>query len=280
MMVGDRGEGSVGERPVVDELEETWRSIDDLGRALEAADWDRPTDCPGWTVRDNLSHVVGTEAALLGRETPPEPEAYGPHVHNDIGRLNERWIEARRGRPGDQVLEELREVAAARLEVLRAMGDEEFLADSWTPTGPGTHEGFMHIRVFDCWAHEQDMRRAVGKPGHLSGSAAERAMTQLSTGLPYVVGKRAGAPDGSTVVFDVHGPVARTIAVGVEGGRARALDAVPDTPTVRIVADFETFATLVCGRRDPAQALADRRVRLEGDEALGRTVTEHLAYIF
>jgi uncharacterized protein (TIGR03083 family) len=269
----------MGERAVVAELDETWRSLAQVCAALDADDWDRPTDCPGWSVRDHVSHVIGIEASLLGRPPPPALALDPPHVRNDMGRLNERWVDARRGRPGREVRAELEEVTGERLRALRAMGDEDFAAEAWTPAGRDTYEGFMGLRVFDCWVHEQDVRRAVDRPGHLSGPAAEQALTQASSGLPYVVGKRAGAAEGSTVVFDVHGPVRRAWAVGVTGGRARPLEDPPPAPTVRLVADFETFMTLVCGRRDPAQALADHRVRVEGDAALGRTVTEHLGYV-
>jgi uncharacterized protein (TIGR03083 family) len=271
--------GPVGDRPVVAELAETWRSLADLCASLDPGEWDRPTDCPGWSVRDHVSHVIGIESGLLGRPAPAALAAEPAHVRNDIGRMNERWVEARRGRSGPEVLAELEEVTAERLRALRAMDDEAFAAESWTPAGPSTYEGFMAIRVFDCWTHEQDVRRAVDRTGHLSGPAAEQALSQAATGLPYVVGKRAAAPEGSTVVFEVHGPVRRTWAVGVTEGRARPLDRPPAVPTARLVTDFETFMTLVCGRRDPAQALADHRVRLEGEEGLGRAVTEHLGYV-
>ena len=36
--------------------------------------WDLATDCPGWTVKDQLSHLIGDRAMLLG-EPPPPPLA-------------------------------------------------------------------------------------------------------------------------------------------------------------------------------------------------------------
>ena len=43
-----------------------------------------------------------------------------------------------------------------------------------TPAGPDTYGRFMRVRIFDCWMHEQDIRRAVGRPGHVEGPAVDR----------------------------------------------------------------------------------------------------------
>lgn len=266
------------DRPVVAELAETWTSLLGLGAELADGDWDRPSACPGWSVRDVYSHVIGTEAGLLGRPPAPPPEAYGPHVRNDMGRGNEAEVLLRRGRRGPEIVAELEEVTAARLGALRAMSDDDFAAETWSPAGPGTYEDFMAVRVFDCWVHEQDVRRAVGRPGHLSGAAVDRSLASTVAVMPYVVGKRAGAPEGATVAFDVTGPTARRWAVTVDGGRARPVPEVPVEPTVRISADVGTFMALACGRVDPDAELAAGRVTVHGDREVGTAVVRNLGY--
>jgi uncharacterized protein (TIGR03083 family) len=262
----------------VAELAEVWTSLAGLGAELTADDWDRPTECPGWSVRDVYSHVIGLEAGLLGRPPAPALEAFGDHVRNDMGRSNEAEVLARRGRTGPEVVAELQEVTSARLAALRAMGDEEMAAEVPTPAGPGTYEFFLGIRVFDCWVHEQDVRRAVGRPGHLHGGAVDRSLANAVVTMPYVVGKRAGAPDGATVAFDVSGPTARRWAVTVEGRRAKPVPEVPVDPTVRISADIGTFMALACGRADPDEELAAGRVAVHGDADVGTAVVRNLAY--
>src|SRR5206468_5615628 len=46
---------------LVDMLEHVWGSIADLGSGLDEAQWKQPTDCPGWTVQDNLVHITALE---------------------------------------------------------------------------------------------------------------------------------------------------------------------------------------------------------------------------
>ena len=44
------------------------------------------------------------------------------------------------------------------------------------------------------------------------------------------------------------GSAGRTVALRMEGGRARSLEEIPVTPTVRLSLDVETFTCLGCGR--------------------------------
>jgi uncharacterized protein (TIGR03083 family) len=263
--------------PVVDLLAEEWAAIDALCDGLTADEWDTVSDCPGWTVRDLVSHMIGTERMLAGDSAPAAPGSVGPHVLNPIGEANEAWVDARRSVPGAEVLAEFREVTSGRLEQLRTMPAEEFDRIGFTPEGEGPYRTFMDIRLFDCWVHEQDIRRALGRPGHLDGPIAERSIGKIAAAAGYVVGKKAAAPDGSTVVFEVRGPTALTVPVVVEG-RARVLDEAPHDPTVTIRLDTSSYVALGCGRWDADRARADGEVEVEGDQALGSQVLDNMAF--
>jgi uncharacterized protein (TIGR03083 family) len=256
------------------QLAETWSSIDLLCRGLTAEEWLTPTACPGWTVADQLAHIVGTESMLAGEPAPTEEAAdLPPHVHNDIGRANERWVTGlRRSGPAD-LLQEFRRITARRLEALRARTDAQWEEPSWTPVGPADYRRFMQIRVFDSWVHEQDMRSAVGRPGHGDGPAAEQAIDEIERALGSVIGKRAGAPDASSVTIDLTGPVTRSIHVLVDG-RAAVVAALPHTADVTMGLDSVTFAALACGRVDPTEVA----VAIEGDQEVGQRIVTNLAF--
>jgi uncharacterized protein (TIGR03083 family) len=211
---------------------------------------------------------------LAGEPTPKDEAADRPaHVHNDIGRANERWVtELRRCGP-TELLNEFQRITAQRLEALRALTDAQWEEPSWTPVGQADYRRFMQIRVFDSWVHEQDIRSAVGQPGHGEGPAAEQAIDEIERALGYVIGKRAGAPDGSSVTIDLIGPVFRSIHVAVDG-RAAMVASLPDAADVTIRLGSDTFAALACGRVDAADVSVD----IEGDEDLGRRIAANLAF--
>ncbi|HWC39195.1 MAG TPA: maleylpyruvate isomerase family mycothiol-dependent enzyme [Acidimicrobiales bacterium] len=268
------------DRAFIDQLAEIWRSTAAACEGLSPEQWNTMTDCPGWTVRDQLSHVIGTESSLLGRPAPDPAPAGLPHVHNPMGELNEAWVEPRRRLPGDDVLAEFREVTGARVAALRAMTDEELEVESPSPLGVVPYATFMDVRVMDCWTHEQDIRLALGRPGHLEGAAPAAAIRRLVSSLGYVVGKRVGASEGSTVVLELApsstGSTASTVAVVVRDGRAQPTDP-PADPTVRITTDAETYARLAAGRWTGDHAIAEGRVTFKGDDALGRRVVDNMS---
>jgi uncharacterized protein (TIGR03083 family) len=269
------------DRELVEMQGEVWASIEALGAQLDEAGWATPTECPGWTVQDNLVHVTAIESLILERPLPTkEPPDPLPHVKNDTGKANERWVEARRSWTGAEAFAEFRAVTGERIASLRALDEAGFGADSWTPMGPGTVRQLLGFRIFDSWVHEQDMRRAVGHPGDLDSAAAAEALTMMCDVMPYVVGKKVGAQDGCTVVFMLTGPLTRSFAVGVVDGRARPLDDLPDPPTVQLTMDTETFTRLACGRFDPAESLVTGGVAIEGDVELGGQIVHQLNYMF
>src|SRR3954465_13820898 len=107
--------------PSIDNLEQTWASLDALLASLSEDEWKRPTGCPGWTVQDNVSHLIDYEARALGRAAPEHTPADLSHTKNALGESNEVGVDFRRTHPGAEVLAEFREVTAARLTQLRAL---------------------------------------------------------------------------------------------------------------------------------------------------------------
>ena len=266
----------MSDQEIVDKMEAVWRSITGLCGTFGEGEWKTPTDCPGWSVQDQLSHLTGSETRLLGQPAPDHTPQDVSHVRNDIGQRNEVLVDWRRSRLGAEVLEEFQEVTGQRLRLLRAMGEDDFAAETQTPIGPGTVRDLLAIRIFDAWVHEQDMRRAVRRPRHLEGPVAEHAMGRMYMAMPYVVGRKVQPSDGTSVVFEVTGSAGRVLPITMEGARANLMQSTPASPNVRLTMDVETFACLACGRWEPGKVLESGSVQLDGDRALGEAVVTQM----
>ena len=263
--------------PVIAALHDVWDRLDGLLAGLDDADWKRPTCLPGWNVQAIVAHIIGTENMLLGVSLPPleVTAATHPHVRNDIGGFNEAWVEALSSEAPADVLARFRDDVAKRKAVLDTITDEEWDKVGFTPAGQDTYGRFMRIRVFDQWLHELDIRDAIGEPGGDGGPAAEVGLDEMAVAMGFVVGKKAGAPQGSRVRLVLTGDAGRDINVEV-AERAAVVDELSGPPTLTATMPAGVFARLGGGRADPA-TLRDQ-VTLEGDTALGERLIENLAY--
>lgn len=268
----------------VDAWEQTIRSVSELVEDVAPPLWERPTDCPGWSVRDQVSHIIGVERELLGELAPFHQLPRDlRHIQNDFGRHMEVAVNLRRHHTPPEVTWELYETIQKRVKAVRAELESGRYAPDDTVTGPGgievSYSRALSLRAFDVWVHEQDIRRAVGRPGNLDAPAAEVVREIVYEALPRVIAKDAAVPPGSVVRFTVTGPYKLDFAVTVDaeghGGLVEDVASLVGAaePTVRLGTDWETFVRLVCGRVHPNRA----KVTVAGDEAVAGRVLAELA---
>jgi uncharacterized protein (TIGR03083 family) len=265
-------------------LEETWDGTVEVCRELSSTEWALRTECPGWDVKDQLSHLIGVERSILGEEAPRWDAPLGDHVKNDFAAANEPWIAVRRARSGPEVLAEFVEVTRIRLGQEAERAPEEWATVGWSPVGQRPHAVFMEVRVFDSWVHEQDVRRALDRPGGTGNAASSLSLARVQDAMPFVVGKKAGCADGTVVRFELagSGDDARTFTIAVEGGRARS---VPSdvTPDATLALSGLDFVRLGCGRTT-AERLdhvdGGVGVTVSGDQSVGRRVLGAMNFMF
>ncbi len=280
--MADRPITELDKSEVLSGLFAVWDSIDALLAGLPESGWQVATSLPGWDVKAVVSHIIGTESFLAGIAAPePDVDVSAlDHVRNDIGVLNERWVRHLSGEPGAGVLERFREVTNDRRSVVTGLSDDDWNAVTQTPVGPDSYGRFMRVRLFDCWMHEQDIREALLLPSsddELDRDASRLALDEIAATMGYVVGRLAKAPDGSRVLFELTGPLARSIRVSVDG-RARLVDDFGgQEPTATIRLDGLQFTRLSGGRpMSPARA---QDIELGGDKDLAAQVAEHLNFV-
>jgi uncharacterized protein (TIGR03083 family) len=268
-------------REVLDGLFGCWDEIDELLAGLSDEQWDAQTDLPGWRAHDVVSHIIGTESLLTGvpAPTPDCDVSRLPHVHNEIGVLNECWVRHLHDQPPRAMLEKFRSVTGERRRALTAIDDDTWNQTTVTPVGPDTYGRFMRVRTFDCWMHEHDIRNGVGvwaSDEVLAGAPAQDALAEITATLGYVVGKLGGAPDGSRVAFELTGPLERTLRVAVDG-RARVVDEFDDDLTTTIRLDAVLFTRVAGGRTTAAENM--KAIEINGDVDLGRQIVERLRFV-
>ncbi|RBM05499.1 maleylpyruvate isomerase family mycothiol-dependent enzyme [Streptomyces sp. PT12] len=259
-------------QPSIDAWTHTIEAISELVSSLVDGEWNRPTECPGWSVRDVVSHVIGGECEALGDPRPIHTlprDLY--HVTDETTRYLEVQVDVRRHHTGPEMTSELEYTIIRRARHLRNERRKPEDTISHPLYGQLPLQAFLDTRVFDIWTHEQDIRRALRRPGGLDSPAAHVARDVLLGRLPKVIAEEAGAPKKSAVVFDVGGPIEFLRTVRVDENGNGTVDSSPSLgPIVTFTMDWETFARLAAGRAK-ARRIGDK-VKIEGDWALAERI--------
>ncbi|MEU6661564.1 maleylpyruvate isomerase family mycothiol-dependent enzyme [Streptomyces sp. NPDC046821] len=252
-------------------------AISELVTPLVEGEWNRATPCPGWSVRDIVSHVIGVDCEMLGDPRPIHTlprDLY--HVKTDAQRYHEVQVDVRRHHTSPEMVSELEYTIIRRNRQLRNESREPDTIVRGPRGVEETLEYSMRRRAFDIWVHEQDLRQALNKPGNLDSPGAHVTRDMLLAVLPKVVAKDAAAPPNSAIVIDVHGPIEflRTVRVDAEG--RGTIDGAPSLgPAVTLSLDWETFVRLACGRISPEGA--QDRLKIEGDPELAAAILNAMA---
>ena len=136
----------------------------------------------------------------------------------------------------------------AELRALTAGGADPLVP---TPFGERPLSAGLPVRVFDLWAHEQDIRRAMGRAPRISGLGAEVSLDRVLAMWPRALPPAMEGVDGELAI-EVTGPEPSTLTIplGASG------------PTATLRGDLGDITRVFCGRVRPGDDL------LTGDPAL------------
>jgi uncharacterized protein (TIGR03083 family) len=258
-------------------VEVWWQAINDFTDLLEelpAEDWAKPTDLPGWDVKAVASHIAHLEGILAGMPEETADVGEPSHVTGMMGLYTEIGVVNRRDASPDAIINEIRAAATARHTALLADPPTDASGKPEPIFGgvPWDWRTLLRNRPLDVWMHEQDIRRAVDRPGGMDSVAARHTAEYLAETLGYVLAKRVGAPAGTTVVLELDGSLPFAFAVN-DAGRGERLTDVPTDPAVLLRMEREAFIRLAGGRCEPDPGTLE----LAGDPDLGQRILDAMA---
>lgn len=165
--------------PVAD-LQRAFASMDELIAEIRPEQWDAPTPCSRWTVRDVVAHLVGLNRVFVAMmEGGPMPDPAQDHL-------------------GDDPLGAYRASCAALTAVFARPGTLEKTFTS--PLGEATGELRLRIRIADLLTHGWDIQRATGIRVTLPEDLVERSLAIVQ--VEMVGQSRAGRFDDPQPVAD------------------------------------------------------------------------------
>lgn len=257
---------------------QAWResaaSISTLLPTLDKSEWSTPTDCPGWTVKDIAAHLAHLENELATGVVA----SVNPSLTEVVSSYTQAGVEARRGNSVEELQTEFAEAVALREQELQTLPDDPQLPAPLTPGGVSwSWDTLLRNRAIDLWVHEQDIRRAIDKPGGMDSAGAQVVANTFRMAMPYVVGKKVRPAPGTTVAWHVTGEVPFDLVVAVgEDGRAKPVKSFDGEPRASLTMSTEAFTALGAGRRTAEQL----GVQISGDRELATAVLSAMPVTF
>jgi len=253
-----------------------------LLRGLGPDDWDRPTACALWSVRDITAHLLDDDLRRLSFHRDAHPPPSGPPIDSYdalvalINRMNAEWVAVAR-RMSPRVLIELLEVTGPMVvELFRSI--EPHAPAHWSVAWAGEETSQHWFDVgrdyTERWLHQQQIRDAVGAPP-LSGREWLHPVLALfvrSIPLAYRAVRR---PAGTAVLVAITGAAGGDWTLRRDEDAWRLLAGRHPRPDATVTLSDDTawrlFSRGLKGQ-DPRG-----RVRIDGDQALGETALSALA---
>ena len=259
-------------------VHEEAKRLEQFLSTLSLEDWQRPSQCDQWQVADVVAHLVGVQHAeritrgLHGDVTPSAGFVPSGTLNEDDLRdyMSQRAI-ALRNQSSDQLLEAFRAEREQLDEVLTGMAPQDWEKFCYHPVGPEPIRTIIDIRLTELAMHGWDIRASFDPQASLSVDS----IPALVNTIPRAVRRafRPGANRTRTVRYRFHmtEPVAATtdILLNADGASVASDSQVEADVTFRC--DTSTAISVIFGRIKLADAMANRRVRVEGDQELAVT---------
>jgi uncharacterized protein (TIGR03083 family) len=189
---------------------ETLEALVALLSGLSAEEWERPTACAGWSVKDVAAHLLGDEIGNLSRRRDEYSIIGGPIESWDelvafINASNAQWVEAAR-RISPRLLCNLLAFTGEQTCAYFRSLDPYAIGGPVSWTGPDPAPVWLDLarEYTERWLHQQHIRDAVGRPGLKEPKYLAPVLDAFARALPHTYSE-IDAADGTLVALTITG---------------------------------------------------------------------------
>jgi uncharacterized protein (TIGR03083 family) len=218
---------------------------------LGAADWDRPTVCTGWSVKDVAAHLVSNELAFGRIYRGEATEAAELDADSSV----ERW----RTSDGETVRYSLWHHGSATQRVMDSRPDA-FWRKSASSFGAGLElRHLLRLHFYELAVHSHDLTAALDAP-HLWEGRVAPLVEYCVRNAPWALRKHS-----AIARLDVRIPEVGEWALSGDGEAWRIQPGPAGDATAGLETDAETLILLTAGRMPLEEGLA--RSKTTGKDA-------------
>jgi uncharacterized protein (TIGR03084 family) len=208
---------------LADDLRAETRALEELLDPLDDPAWDTPTPAPGWSIRDQVSHLAYfDEAAALAATDPDRFRAERDALVASVEHITEEIAARHRATEPRAVYAWFRRARAAMLDSLGALDPSTRVP--WY--GPDMSvASSLTARIMETWAHGQDVADALGARHTVTSALRQVAYIGVRTFANSFRARGLDVPDVPVQVV-LTGPGGETWAWGEPAADAVRGDAL------------------------------------------------------
>jgi len=259
-----------------------WAELLSLLSGLSPTEWDAPTACSPWTVKEVAQHLLGGDVAILSRKRDgytgsSEPIKDWPELIALINALNDTWITATR-RMSPRVLCDLLEFTGRQVYEYFQSLDPEVLGEpvSWAGSGPAPVWLDLAREYTERWHHQQHIRDAVGKPGLKEVRFFAPVLDAFIRAWPHTY-RDVEAKDGTLISLIISGEAGGRWFLLRQDQTWQLYLAVVQTPQAEVVMPQEVAWRLFT--KGLTQEEAQKHTNISGNQQLGAKILDMVSII-
>jgi len=251
----------------------------ELLSSLDESQWDLQTVAPAWKVRDVAAHLLDTSLRKLaivrdGHPAGPAPDGLAAFIN----RLNREGVASYRDLSPAILISRIQKASeefAKFHESLDPYAPAAF-AVSWAGEDESLNWFDTARELTERWHHQQQIRLATHRPGIMIRELYHPVLDCFLRGLPHTF-RSVDAPVGTRVLIEIEGDAGGQWVLVKTGPQWELTDPAPIELTSLVSIPQELAWRVFTRGVDPAAAR--KRIRIEGDRALGENVLHLTAVI-
>ncbi len=257
----------------------------ELLSGLSEQEWNAPTVCPGWSVRDIALHVLGDDIGYLSgrRDHFSNPFFQQKDMHTweslvkSINEANELWVQAT-ARISPQLLCELLALTGKQFHAYLQTLDQLALNGIVSWAGPDRAPAWLDTarEYTERWLHQQQIRDAVHKPGLKERTFFHPVLDTFVRALPHTY-RAVPVATPTALKFVVTGEAGGAWYLVGTNNRWSLYTTVELPPITTVTMNQETCWRLFT--RGISREQASTRTHITGDQALGQHLLSTVSII-
>jgi uncharacterized protein (TIGR03083 family) len=252
-----------------------------LLKNMSVEDWQKPTVCSNWSVKDVALHLLGGQIGNLSRRRDGNVSKVTIHNWDElvtfINDWNQSWVSVA-DRISPRLLIDLLELTGFQLCDYFQKLDPFAMGGAVSWAGPEPAPVWLDLarEYTEWWHHQQHIRDAVGKPGLKQPKYFSPVLASFIRALPSTYHETI-ADENTSVTVSITGQSGGRWTILRENLSWKLYSGAPAEPTAEVILDQETAWRLLT--RGISQNLAREQAIIKGNPTLGLQVFEMVSII-